>query len=143
MSMTKGVIPKHIVDFAKIAEAEQSTEFQVMVFKAQVVRVTLTRQGKSNAVELRINAETIDEILAAENTPNYTLWCDKNVPLNFGEGDVVWCVANKYINKEGKMSLKGFGFWVERTSFPQTKPVLLTPENTKAAPEQKDWSEKA
>jgi len=133
VEMVSTALPNNICAFDGITDFEQPKEFPVMIFKAQVVRATVTQsETMSNPVELRMTADNLEDIIKAENVDNVTLWCDKAVPLDFGEGDIVWCVANKYVKSDSSLALKGFGFFVETSIFPQSKPLPINSENTKA-----------
>lgn len=133
VEMVQSSIPENVCGFEDIASFEQPKAFPVMVFRAQVVRATTTREGvPNNPVELRMPAETVEDLAKADNMENVTVWCDKAVPLNFGEGDIVWCVGNKYVKNDGSLNLKGFGFFVESSAYPENKPEELNDQNGKA-----------
>jgi len=53
--------------------------------------------------------------------------------FEFGEGDIVWCVGQKYVKQTGDFSLKGFGFFIEKSAFPKNKPAPITEENSKSS----------
>jgi len=140
--MANDILADNICTFEEIPTFEQPKDFPVMIFKAQVVRTTVTKDEKmNNPVELRMIAETIDDVLKADNIENQTIWCDVDVPLEFGEGDIVWCVGQKYVKQTGDFSLKGFGFFIEKSAFPKNKPAPITEENSKAVEEKVDKPE--
>ncbi len=138
--MSKAMLADNICAFEDIASFEQPKDYGLTIFRAQVVRATVTKdETKSNAVELRMVAETIEDVLKADSVENITTWCDKAVPLPFGEGDIVWCVGNKFTKQDGSYSMKGLGFFVERSSTPKNKPAPITKENSKATEEPQNW----
>ncbi len=129
--LCKILLQNNMCNIEELNSFDQPKNYPLLVFKAQIVRITLTRAGKSNAVEVRKIAQNIDDLFSAEIPENFTLWCDKQLPLDLAEGDITWCIVNKYARKDGTNSFKGFGFFAEQTSFPKNKPLPLTEENTK------------
>ena len=133
VELVNSSMPENVCLFEDVTAFEQPKDYPVMIFKAQVVRATVTKdETMSNPVELRMPAETIEDVLKADNVENITVWCDKAVPIDFGEGDIVWCFGNKYVKQDGGISLKGFGFFVEKSAFPQSKPAPINNDNSKA-----------
>jgi len=140
--MAGNVISNNVSSFTELPHFEQPDKFALTIFKGIVLRANVSQKADtSNPVELRMPAETIDEILQADNVENITCWCDTDVPIeHLNEGDTVWAVTNTYVRTDGKISYKGFGFFVEKTGFPTETPIPLTPENTQGTTgEEKVW----
>lgn len=135
--MAKTILPTNICDFSDITTFEPPESYPLVIFRAQVVRTAVTKDvTKSNPVELRMVAETIDDILKADNVENITVWCDKAVPLDICEGDIVWAIVSKFKRQDGSISLNGQGFYIEKTGFPTNTPLPITEENAKMIEEE-------
>jgi len=132
--MITSMLPDNICKFEEIESFEQPQGYPLTIFRGVVVSAKIVEKAgvKSNPVEIRMAAETVEDIIKADDVENRVLWFNKSIPVaELNEGDTGWFVANKFVKQSGDISLQGMGFFIETTGFPKEAPVPLTEENTK------------
>ncbi len=126
--IAKLFLKNNITTLKDLPNFQKVVGFPIEIINAQVVRFTKTSPSKkADVVELRSYSRNIEEL--DTETPNYTLFINKQLDLDLHEGDIVWCVVDKFTGRDGSIGVRGYGFWIEESNAPISPPQPLTIEN--------------